>query len=501
MREPILIDVSRDLTCRDIYEISTSRDLYKIFLPEEKERELKTIRENFNRYINSGGSCYGITSGLGGQVVHRISDAQDPIKLIRQHAVGVGDLLPREFVRGAMIILARQLSLGYSAVSPEVISLIVEMLNKGITPLIPKYGSLGASGDLAPMSYIALAIYGEGLVEDSRGRKGFSRDLFREEGLEPLKPDTRDVLSIMNNTAMSSSIAAHTIATAEILLMSLIIASSISVEAMATPKEHFSDKLVNAKKHRGSSIISRIIREILIDSSAESSEVLQDRYSFRTIPQVLGGFYDALEFSRTLVEREINSSSDNPLFIDGRCVSGGNFYGSYITISMETLVQSVIQPLIQSDRRIFSILDPSLNRGLPPFLTTRSDVGLMISQYTTAALLNRISTLAYPSSAFSAPTSASQEDHVSNSYNSALKAYEIIDLGFYIASIEYLVSSYALTYRKWYDKTSSKVRYYVEQVKDLFDVLYEKPLDQAIKVARDRLFKIAYKEARANNII
>lgn len=487
------IDLSRDLTCEDIVRISLDRASYEIRLSKDVLEYLKRVREEFDKYINRGGSCYGVTTGLGGQVYVELREKIDPLIILKQHATGVGDFLPREFVRGAMIILAKQLSLGFSAVNPDLILLLIEMINRNITPLIPRYGSLGASGDLAPMSYIGLSLYGEGIVE-SDGKIDLSSRIFSEYGLRPLTPHIKDALSVINNTAMSSSIACHAIILAKLLLTSLIITSAISLEVMATPREHLSEEIVNAKRHKGSRIVSKILRELLADSSVKPQGMLQDRYSFRTIPQVLGAFYDTLVFSKTLVEREINSSSDNPIFIDGKCWSGGNFYGVYITVSIESLAQSVVQPLIQADRRIFTILDPKLSRGLPSFLTREGDVGLMITQYTTSALLNRISTLIYPSIMFTTPTSASQEDHTSNSYNASLKTYEIVDLGLYIATIEYLVSSYALKYREWSDRVSSRVQYYANKIKDLIDKLYDKPLDHVIRTARERLLELASEE-------
>jgi len=468
------IDLSKDLSYRDVYRYSVNEKV-SFYIDDKKINELREIREKFLRYIESGGVCYGVSTGLGAQLTKKVSSPEQyyHIKILMQHAAGVGDFLPREVVRGAMIILARQLSLGYSAVDPYVIELLVEMLNKNIIPLVPRYGSLGASGDLAPMSYIGLSLYGKGLVEDENGRRGYAEEIMREHGIEPLRPKPKDFLSIINNTAMSASVASHATYKADKLLISLIITSSISIEAMATPKQHFSQKIAGLKRYESLKIISRILNMILEDSSVENKDIIQDRYSFRTIPQILGSYYEGLIHVRDLVDREINSSSDNPVFVDGECVSGGNFYGVYIANAMDYLAHLVVQPLIQVDRRVFTILDPNLNRGLPPFLTEKEDVGLMIAQYTISSLLNRISLLVYPSTIFTTPTSASQEDHVSNSYNAALKTLEIMDLAMDIAAIEYLVSSYALSKRPWFDKTSSMVKRFVKELEPVFNKMFE----------------------------
>lgn len=491
------INIAENISYRDVVQVANC-DAYEIYIDQESINRLRDIRYKFIEYIKSGGECYGVTTGLGAQISSRTFSEDVTnyyLKILRQHAAGIGDYLPRNIVRGAMLILARQLSLGFSAASPEVIEVLIEMINRNITPLVPRYGSLGASGDLAPMSYVALAIYGEGLVIDKQGKVRSSREVLGEEGVKIPRIDIKDPISLINNTSMSLSIASHDLYMAEKLLASLVIVASISIEAMSSPLEPFSKDIYGAKKVRGIEIISESIKRILENSSLERRSVLQDRYSFRTIPQVLGSLYDVINFSRRIINDEINSSSDNPLFNGVKCVSGGNFYGSYIVASIESMIPPLTQALAQSERRIFSILDPSLSRGLPPFLTKGSDVGYMIAQYSAVALLNRISQLAYPSTVFTAPTSASQEDHVSNSYNSALKLLEILDLGMNIVSIEYLVASKALLLRDYVDRSSRRVREYVEYIKDLVEEnAWTKDLGSVIREARARLEDIVEKE-------
>ena len=492
------INLSRALSYRDVVLIA-SCDTYRIFIDPSIVDKLSRAREKFLEYIGRG-ECYGVTTGLGAQLETKISkkDLSEIYRIVlRQHAAGVGEYLPREFVRGAMIALAKQLSLGYSAVSPEIISVLVEMINRNITPLVPRYGSLGASGDLAPMSYIALAIYGEGSVIDEKGVTKPSKEVFEQENIKIPRIDVKDPLSLINNTAMSLSIASHVLYMADKLLASLIITSAISLEAMASPLEPFSKSVSEAKKQTGVGLISKIIRELLSDSSINRSTILQDRYSFRTIPQVLGNFYDVLKFSRSIINTELNSSTDNPIFDGEKCVSGGNFYGIYVTSAVESLSTPLFQALAQSERRVFSMLDPKLSRGLPPFLTKGSDTGYMISQYTMVSLLNRISSLLYPSSIFTTPTSASQEDHVSNSYNSSLKMFEALDLGMYIASIEYLIGSKALILRDKIDYISSSVKRFVKEIKELIEKdLWNYELGKLINEARNKLENLIENELR-----
>ncbi|MGC9009282.1 MAG: aromatic amino acid ammonia-lyase [Sulfolobales archaeon] len=492
------INLSKEISYRDVVLVANC-DTYEILIDPSIIEKVLRVREKFLEYIDRG-ECYGVTTGLGAQVETKIprEDLSEIYRImLKQHAAGVGDYLPKELVRGAMIVLAKQLSLGYSATSPEIINTLVEMINKNITPLVPRYGSLGASGDLAPMSYIALAIYGEGSVIDDRGLVRSSKEVLEQKNIRIPKIDVKDPLSLINNTAMSLSIASHVLYMADKLLASLIIASTISLEAMASPLEPFSKSINEAKKQSGVILVSKIIRELLRDSSINRSVILQDRYSFRTIPQVLGSFYDVLRFSRHIINTELNSSTDNPIFDGEKCVSGGNFYGIYITSAVESLSTPLFQALAQSERRVFSMLDPKLNRGLPPFLTKGPDTGYMISQYTMVSLLNRISSLLYPSSIFTAPTSASQEDHVSNSYNSSLKMLEALDLGMYIVSIEYLVGSRALILRDKIDYASTSVRRFVKEIENLVEKdLWDYELGELINKARGKLENLVENELR-----
>ncbi len=493
---PREIDLSKDLDYRDVV-LSSYCNNYKVQVDPFLRDKIARIRENFLKYLEKG-ECYGATTGLGAQLEAKISreDLSEIYrKILMQHATGVGEYLPKEFVRGAMLILAKQLSLGFSAASYVIIDTLVEFINRNITPLVPKYGSLGASGDLVPMSYIALAVYGEGLVIDEKGSIRSSKEILSEKNILIPRIDVKDPLSLINNTAMSLSIASHALYLADKLLASLLITSAISLEAMASPLDPFSKIIGEAKKQFGVSLVSEILRELLSDTSIDRRDIIQDRYSFRTIPQILGNFYDTLRYSRTIINTEINSSTDNPIFDGERCVSGGNFYGIYITSAMENLSTPLFQALVQSERRVFSILDPKLSRGLPPFLTKGPDTGYMISQYTMVALLNRISSLLYPSSIFTAPTSASQEDHVSNSYNASLKIYEALDLGMYIVSIEYIIGSKALILRGKIDKASSSVQNFVKEIEDILDNdQWNTELGELINKARKRLERLVERE-------
>jgi histidine ammonia-lyase len=456
-----VIDLSRDVNYRDIWKISLGKA--KAVINPQAFKTLKERRDEFLKLIERGGRCYGVTTGVGGMKDVEIDPGEMARKsrdFLREHAAGLGNPLERTVVRGAMAILARQLLNGYSGVSPDVVSLLVEMLNRDIVPIVPRYGSLGASGDLAPMAYIGLAMTGEGFVEKG-GRVIRASQALGESNLKPVELGPKEALSIINNTAMSASIAVHALVSAERLLKALEISSSMAMEAMGTPGQHIDLDLLSLKRHPGILEVARDIHKILNGSrNLGRSGTIQDIYSYRCAPHVLGAFKDAMEYVRSVIDREINAVTDNPVLIRGMCVSGCNFHGIHIAISMDLLSISIIPPLIQCERRIAAILDRNMSRGLPPFLSEdpgRSS-GLMMLQYLAASLLNRIKILSSPATQDNTPTSANHEDHVSNSLNAGLKALEIAELGFKIASIEVLIMSRALSLRGWADSSSPIAR-------------------------------------------
>jgi histidine ammonia-lyase len=453
-----VIDLSRDVSYRDIWKISVGRA--RASIRDNVYETLEKRRDELLEMIRRGGKCYGVTTGVGGLKDFEVDPfevARRSRDLLREHTAGSGDPLDKSIVRGAMAILVRQFSNGYSGASPDTVSLLMEMLNRDIVPIVPRYGSLGASGDLAPMAYIGLALTGMGFVEKG-GRILRSSQALAEEGLKPLDLGPKEALSIINNTAMSTSIAVHALVAAEKLLKALEISSSIAIQAMGTPKHHVDLEMLSLKRHPGILGVAVDIHRILDGSSnLGRSGVIQDIYSYRCIPQVLGALRDSLEYVRSVVDREINAVTDNPVILRGECVSGCNFHGIHIAIAMDLLSISMIPALIQCERRISAILDKNLSNGLPPFLSENpgKSSGLMMLQYLAAALLNRAKTLSIPATQDNTPTSANHEDHVSNSLNAGLKALEIAELGLRIASIEMLVMSRALSLRGWLDGLSS----------------------------------------------
>ncbi len=487
-----VIDLSGRVDYKDIWIISVGRGIARI--GGDSIEVLRKMRSDFiERIVARGEKCYGVSTGVGGLKDYRVDPieiARGSKELLREHAAGIGAPLDRSIVRGAMAILARQLLKGYSAASPEIPVLLVEMLNKDIVPIVPRYGSLGASGDLAPMSYIALALAGEWFVEKN-GVRMRAAEALREEGLEPIAFGPKEALSAINNTAMTTSIAVHALVDAERLLEMLELGAAMAMEAMGTPWDHINQDLCSLKNHPGVSEECRRLGEILEGSgNLGRSGVVQDIYSYRCVPQVLGALRDALGFVRDTVNREIDAVTDNPLFIKGSCVSGCNFHGISVGIAMDLLSIALIPALTQSERRVAAILDRNMSRGLPPFLSKEpgKSPGLMVLQYLAASILNRVRSLAHPATIDNTPTSANHEDHVSNSLNAGLKALEIVELGMGIAAIEILVMSRALAMRGWIESSSEYVRKALEKILEI-DV-EKQTLGESVGAALPKILEI-----------
>ncbi len=412
---------------------------------EKVERSRKVVED----IIKNNRIVYGITTGLGELVRVRIPSSQSAklqVNLVRSHSSGVGEYLPEELVRGAMLIRANSLLKGYSGVRMEVIELLVNMLNSHITPLVPKFGSVGASGDLAPLAHIALVMIGEGKAlydgEILNGRESLERA-----GLKPITLKEKEGLALLNGTAMMASYASLAVYDAKNLINDAIFSAALSFESLEGTDKALDPRIMEVRPHPGQAKIAHALREILKDSEIVKKarkEKVQDAYSLRCIPQVYGAILDTIEYVHGVVEREINSATDNPLIFD-EAISGGNFHGEPIALAMDFLSIALTELGNMAERRIARLVDSKLS-NLPPFLIENGGLnsGFMIPQYTAAALCNRNKVLAYPASADTIPTSANQEDHVSMGMNSAIKLREIVENVRYIIAIEYLCGNQAL---------------------------------------------------------
>jgi histidine ammonia-lyase len=382
--------------------------------------------------IASAEPVYGVSTGFGALATVAIPAAKrDEMQkaLIRSHAAGMGDPVEIEVVRAMMLLRARSLSLGYSGVRPEVAGRIVGLLNAGVTPIVPEYGSLGASGDLAPLAHCALALLGEGEVHGAAGTVVPAAEALRMAGIAPLEPTAKEGLALINGTDGILGMLVLALADLENLLRAADLAAAVSVEALLGTDRAFAADLVDLRPQPGQRVSAANLRALLAGSPIVASHRyddprVQDAYSLRCAPQVNGAARDAVAYAGTVADAELVSAIDNPMVLpDGRVESCGNFHGAPLGLACDLLAIAAADVGAISERRTDRLLDVTRSMGLPPFLAedAGANSGLMIGQYTQAAMVAENRRLANPASADSVPTSASQEDHVSMAWGSARK--------------------------------------------------------------------------------
>ncbi len=440
--------------------VDVARKMVRVEIADDAIRAINKSRQLLEELAREGRIIYGVTTGFGALSNTRIDlDQQTELQknLIRSHACGVGEALSTEFVRAIMLLRLSTLAKGFSGVRFSVVLMIQNFLNHGIHPIIPSKGSVGASGDLAPLSHMALALMGESDVE-FHGQIRHASDVLHELGMSPVSLAMKEGLALNNGTQMSTAVAALVVYDAEYLLKVADIATAISVEALNGFTQPFDSQIHAARPYVGQIDSAYNIRTILSGSGLVRDNVgnghAQDAYSLRCAPQVLGASREALTFAKRLIEIEINSATDNPLvFPDSRKVlSGGNFHGQVVGLAMDTTSLALTIAGNLSERRVFRLLDSKLNNGLPAFLvgSTQSpglSSGLMAIQYTAAALASENKVIVHPATADTIPTSADQEDFVSMSPSAALKAKRILENTRHVIAIELLSATQALEFR------------------------------------------------------
>ena len=436
-----------NLKIEDVVKVARFGERVKI--AESSISKVLKSREVIDRILKEDKEVYGINTGLGELVKVKIpkNEARElQINLVRSHASGVGRYMDDEIVRAAMLIRANSLLKGFSGVRLEVIEMLVEMLNSNIIPLVPKFGSVGASGDLAPLAHMALVMLGEGYAK-YKGDVMKGGEALKLAGLEPLKLEEREGLALLNGTAVMAAYGSIAVYDSYELIKNALLSAAMSFEALKGTDKALDDRIMKARAHPGQIKIAKIMRELLKDSKIVErarKERVQDAYTLRCLPQVYGAVLDTLDYVKITMEREINSATDNPLVFD-EPISGGNFHGEPIALAMDFLAIALTDLGNMAERRIARLVDSKLS-NLPSFLIENSGTnsGLMIPQYTAAALCNRNKILAHPASTDSIPTSANQEDHVSMGMNAAQKLREIVENVKYIIAIEYLCANQAL---------------------------------------------------------
>lgn len=407
--------------------------------------------------LQAGDTIYGINTGFGKLSSERI--AFDQVKqlqrnLILSHCAGVGRPLSRDAVRGMMALRLNSLVRGYSGVRLEVLELMIECLNRDVVPWVPSRGSVGASGDLAPLAHVAAAMMGEGYCQGPEGRVPAEVALQRA-GLKPVEYEAKEALALINGTQLIGSVGGLALARAGRLLVAADIIAGMSLEALMGTDSVFHEGVHLARPHPGQLSVAAHLRELLAGSELIASHKhcgkVQDPYSLRCIPQVHGAARDGWSWSVTMFEREFNAASDNPVVLrdERRIVSGGNFHGAPVALACDTAAISLSYLGSMSERRCDKLLD-NRESGLPNFLTDQGGLcsGLMIAQYGAAALVNENKLLANSSTADSIPTSAGHEDHVSMGPAAAFKLGRMIENLEQILAAEWVCAGQALEYRR-----------------------------------------------------
>jgi histidine ammonia-lyase len=416
--------------------IEAAADGTPVELTQEARRRVALAREFVEQRFAGGQAIYGVTTGFGRLAnvpVDPMDAATLQLNLVRSHAAGTGAPLERRLVRAAGVLRANSLSAGHSGVKPETLELIVDLLNRGVTPVVPCQGSVGASGDLAPLAHMTLVLIGEGEAFYCDERLPSAVALERA-GLRPIELGVKEGLALVNGTQVMTGIVALGVLRAERLAAAADVIGAMSLEAYLGTDRVFDRRLNDLRPHPGQMRVAANLRALLAESEIMRSHAecgrVQDPYSFRCIPVVHGAVRDSIAHVRRVTEIEVNSVTDNPLVFpeDGEFLSGGNFHGEPIALAIDFLKLAVADLASIGERRLYLLLNAE-DRDLPLFLTGRSGLqsGLMIVQYTAAALVNHNKGLAWPSSVDSIPTSAGQEDHVSMGMTSANDLGRVLD--------------------------------------------------------------------------
>jgi histidine ammonia-lyase len=443
------------LAIGDVAAVARQRTPVK--LTDTAVERMATARSIVDR-LAEGEPKYGISTGFGALATVTIAPerrAALQAALVRSHAAGMGRPVEAEVVRAMMLLRARTLALGHSGARPEVAQAMVELLNADIIPVVPEYGSLGASGDLAPLAHGALALMGEGEV-DHHGRRRPAADALADAGLTPIVLAEKEGLAVTNGTDAILGMLCLAIADADQLLTQADLIAAMTVEGLLCTDSAFAADLQALRPHPGQAVSAANLRAALAGSPIVASHAtddprVQDAYSIRCTPSVHGAVRDTVDHARRVADAELAAAIDNPMVLeDGRVESCGNFHGAPLGFAADFLAIAMAEIGSISERRMDRMLDRTRSHGLPPFLAEEPgvDSGLMIGHYTAAAMASDNKRLAAPASVDSLPTSALQEDHVSMAWNAARKLRRLIDNVRRILAVEYVVAGRAIDLRR-----------------------------------------------------
>ncbi len=444
------------LTIEDV--VNVARNNEKVELHPDALQRIKTCRAMLEKKIEAHEIMYGVNTGIGefSETVLTDDQVEDFQKyLIYNHSAGIGDPMPLEYVRGAMLGRINVHAHGNSGIRPEITLTLVEMLNKGVTPYVCQKGSVGASGDLAPMSQIALLLMGEGQAyykgELLEGKEAMDKAGIKIPGLK-----ARDGLGTINGSNVLTAMSAIFLYDANNWLKQAEIAAAMSLEALKANMGPYTAKLHEVRGFKGAVRSANAINKLVTGGDLKEEKIahkVQDAYSMRSTPQVIGAAHDALAYARSQVEIELNGVGDNPIFFpeENKQLSGANFQGTPVSLPMDMAGMAITMVSVISERRMNRLNNPALSAGLPAFLTKGAGMfsGLMLSQYTADMQITEQRILSAPASILSIPAAADQEDFVSMGMNTAIKNFQILDNAYGILGIEMMAAAQALDFREY----------------------------------------------------
>jgi histidine ammonia-lyase len=446
----------RSLQIDDVLAVAEGRRVVSL-APEARAR-MQVTRDVVDRAVALEAPVYGVNTGFGklSEVTiapHQLAALQR--NLVRSHAAGVGDPLPEREVRAMMLLRANVLATAYAGARPLVVDALIAMLNAGVWPVVPEQGSVGASGDLAPLAHLALTLIGEGTAR-FQGREAPSLELLHAAGLGAVTLEAKEGLALINGTQAHTAVA--TLACAELtrLWRAAHVATAMSLEALLGTPDAFDARIQEARGQTGQSESAAILRQLLSGSEIRESHRhgdprVQDAYALRCVPQVHGPALDALRFARGIISRELNAATDNPLVMEtGELLSGGNFHGQAVAMASDLLAIICANLAVISERRTDRLVHPDFNQGLPPFLAGSPGLesGHMMSQVTAAALASECKSLAHPASVDSIPTDGNKEDVVPMAMGAATKLRRTVRNLRHVLAIELIAAAEALEYRR-----------------------------------------------------
>jgi len=458
-----------DLTIEAVYEVAFERR--PVLLDPDARTAVDRARSVVDTLVANNKVSYAITTGVGKlSDVHIAGDQirELQVNLVRSHAVGVGEPLAVVEARAMMLLRANSLSRGYSGVRAVAIDTICEMLNRGVTPFVPSQGSVGASGDLAPLAHLALALIGEGECIDDKGVRAPTADVLRKAGIKPLVLEAKEAVSLINGTQGMLAVGSLALLAAETLVDSADVIGAMTCDGLRGTDVAFDERIHKARPHAGQLTTAANLRRLLEGSQIRESHRdcgrVQDAYSLRCMPQVHGAVRDTIIHCREVMEIEVNSAVDNPLVFarpaqtmrglgspdlaEGDILSGGNFHGEPIAFALDFLAIAISALAGISERRLERMVNPALSEGLPPFLAPGAGLnsGFMMPQVTAAALVSENKVLSHPASVDSITTSGNKEDYVSMGMHASIKLKRIIENARNVLSIEAMAAAQAIDF-------------------------------------------------------